>query len=493
MYKWIDLNTIADLSQIENEVPGEYNPRQVIDKLTKGLSGAVKAVLIETPYSDKDYRSTYYRFYAKKGQKFRSDCVRLHFFDQTVSFEESTLKLHSPDNRISDHYFGYMVLRPTRIATIGRSIVSPDVRTGPARGSQWFTITADHKVHLLGERLTIQGFPSMDQHVDIAVCAHVACWSILRHYSERYVRYQEHLTYDITTMAQQFNPGGLVPSLGLGVFHAERIFQEAGTFPLIVAKDNGSPEGFYQQLIAYVESGFPLFGVMSARSHAMAIIGYERKIPVARGSGSLRHEWKEIKSLVVVDDNYLPYLAIPTDMALKGPDDPYTAEDIDAFIVALPEGVYYPANAIAQVVPKLISFKPSLVGGGNADLVVRYFITTGAAFRRFTRSCESGTDPQLLREIMNIPFAQFVWVVELADEAQWASGQVALRAVIDATASFHETNPLWLVHSEEGAVVFDRADSSIDPRDPPRGFAMTAAANHTFIRMDQNLRPIQPK
>jgi hypothetical protein len=94
---------------------------------------------------------------------------------------------------------------------------------------------------------------------------------------------------------------------------------------------------------------------------------------------------------------------------------------------------------------------------------------------------------------MNIPFAQFVWIVELADEAQWASGQVALRAVIDATASFHETNPLWLVHSGEGAVVFDRADSSIDPRDPPRGFAMTAAANHTFIRMDQNLRPIQPK
>jgi hypothetical protein len=119
------------------------------------------------------------------------------------------------------------------------------------------------------------------------------------------------LTYDITTMAQQFNPGGLVPSLGLDVFHAERIFQEAATFPLIVAKDNGSPKGFYQQLIAYIESGFPLFGVMNARSHAIAIIGYERKNPVLKSSGFPRHEWEEIKSLVVVDDNYLPYLAIP--------------------------------------------------------------------------------------------------------------------------------------------------------------------------------------
>jgi len=55
----------------------------------------------------------------------------------------------------------------------------------------------------------------MDQHIDISVCAHAACWSILRHYSERYTTYREFLTHDITMMAQEFNPGGLVPSKGL--------------------------------------------------------------------------------------------------------------------------------------------------------------------------------------------------------------------------------------------------------------------------------------
>ena len=139
-------------------------------------------------------------------------------------FDEQTLKLASTaDERLTDHYYGYMVLRPTGIVTIGRTVVSPDVRSGACR----FIITANHKVHILGYKLKVQGFPSMDQHHDISVCAHAACWSILRHYSERYNIYREFLTHDITMMAQQFDPGGLIPSKGLQVSHAERVFQQA--------------------------------------------------------------------------------------------------------------------------------------------------------------------------------------------------------------------------------------------------------------------------
>src|SRR5262249_44527507 len=119
--------------------------------------------------------------------RYRSDCVRLHFFDETVSFDEWSLKLTAADNRLSDHYFGFMVLRPTGIATIGRSVLTPDVRKGASR----FIITSEHKVHVLGHTLKIHGFPSMEQHIDIAVCAHATCWSILRHYSERYAIYRE--------------------------------------------------------------------------------------------------------------------------------------------------------------------------------------------------------------------------------------------------------------------------------------------------------------
>jgi hypothetical protein len=164
MYTWMTLATAAGVAQLDQHIAPEFAPKYVAKKLAAGLSDAVKGILIERNYIDKDYRSTYYSFYSKKGLRYRADCVRLHFFDETVSFDEAALKLAASDNRLTDHYYGFMVLRPTGVATIGRSVVTPDVRPGASR----FIITANHKAHLLGHTLMIHGFPSMDQHIDIA-------------------------------------------------------------------------------------------------------------------------------------------------------------------------------------------------------------------------------------------------------------------------------------------------------------------------------------
>src|SRR5208283_52670 len=109
MYRWLSLRSSADLAQLEAHISEEYDPKGVAERLVDGISDAVKGVLLEENYIDKDYRSTYYNFYAKKGQRYRPDCVRLHFFDQSVSFDAQTLRLTCPD-RLADHYFGYMVL-----------------------------------------------------------------------------------------------------------------------------------------------------------------------------------------------------------------------------------------------------------------------------------------------------------------------------------------------------------------------------------------------
>ncbi len=488
MYTWVPLNSIADLAQLEKHVSAEYGPARVVKKLSDGISNAVKAILVERNYIDKDYRSTYYSFYAKKGQRYRPDCVRLHFFDQTVTFDDNALKLYCVDNRLTDHYFGYMVLRPTGIATIGRTVLSPDVRNGASR----FIITANHKVHLLGYQLTVQGFPSMEQHVDISVCAHAACWSVLRHYSERYSTYREFLTHDITMMAHEFNPGGLVPSRGLQISHAERVFQEAGTFPVHIARGNTgtSDHSFYRQLSAYVESGFPLFAAMHSRGHAVAVVGYEWRTAVSAGVPGMRYTWDEIKSFAVVDDNYLPYLSIPPS---GGGTAGYSAEDIDAFIVALPEKVFYPADAIDRLAPALFRLG-SVVGLPPKDeTIIRYFITTGSALRRFVRDKESEYDPTLLAAIMKLPFAQFVWIVEFATESQWAVGQVCARAVVDATASLLEVTPLWLLHSRTQALIFDRQNVDIYGHTGVGALKFSDMGHSAFTRMDQNLRPTQTK
>ncbi len=233
MYRWIPINNIADYDELSKVLEYEYAPKYVVDRLKDSISSGVRAVLVETDYLDKDYRSTYYNYYSKKGRVYRTDCVRLHFFDELVSFDDGSFEINSPDGKPQDHYFGYVVVRPTLLATIGRSLLSPDIRKG-ARGH---TIQSKHKVHLLGRDLEVWGFPSMDQHIDISVCAHVACWSILRHYSERFATHREFLLHDVTMLAHPFDPGGLVPATGLGIDEAERVFHAAGTFPLVVAKD----------------------------------------------------------------------------------------------------------------------------------------------------------------------------------------------------------------------------------------------------------------
>jgi len=486
MYTWIPLTTAADLTKLKDFVTPEYKPEQVADKLINGISNAVKGLLIEHGYVDKDYRSTYYNFYSKKGQKYNADCVRLHFFDETVDFDKTYLRLSCKDKELHDHYFGYMVLRPTGIATIGRSVLTPDVRSG-ATGS---IIAAYHYVHLLGYTLRVQGFPSMDQHVDISVCAHVACWSILRHYSVDQSNYREHLVHDITLMAQQFNPGGLVPSRGLELSHAERVFQQAGTFPMNIARRDGdvTDPSFYRQLIAYVESGFPLFAAMHKRKHAIAVIGCAWRAPIDEVGAGMRYAWDEVKSLVVVDDNYLPYLSIS-----RQGGSPYAIEDIDDFIVALPEKIYYPADAVDGLAPTLFRLGTVVGLPPQDETIIRYFISTGSAFRRFVRERESEFDTKLFEVIMALPYAQYVWVVEISTGAQWASGQIAARAVLDATASLRDPVPLWLFHSRARALIFDRRTVGSDVTKSVSVLELTGMEQTALTCMTQNLRPTQSK
>ena len=69
MYTWMPLSSAADLAQLDQHIDPEYAPKSVAKKLTVGLSDAIKGILIERNYIDKDYRSTYYNFYAKKAQR----------------------------------------------------------------------------------------------------------------------------------------------------------------------------------------------------------------------------------------------------------------------------------------------------------------------------------------------------------------------------------------------------------------------------------------
>jgi hypothetical protein len=126
------------------------------------------------------------------------------------------------------------------------------------------------------------------------------------------------------------------------------------------------------------------------------------------------------------------------------------------------------------------------------ETIIRYFITTGSAYRRFAREHASEFDPKLLQSIMTLPYAQFIWIVEFATEDQWANVRIEARAVIDATASLREPLPLWLFHSRTGALIFDR--KQVGEFSSGMGSLQLVDIGHAgFSRMDRNLRPTQTK
>ncbi len=499
-YTWLEIDCQDDYDRLVDILDVEFEPAVIAEELKTNISSEiVSGVLVEHDYIDKDYRSTFYNFYAKMGRPYRQDCVRLHFFDKDVSFSESPLDLQGPDAWLEDHYFGFMVLRPTIAATLGRSLLSPRIRIG-ARGT---AIQSRHKVHLLGYTLSVWGFPSMAQHADIAVCAHVSCWAILRHYSEQYAQHRELLMHEITMMAQPFDPGGLTPSLGLNLYEAERIFQAAGCYPLMIvrewddeAQEWVNDDRFFAQMLSYLDSGFPLFmslqsEAMDNEGHAIVLAGYEWRDESGDSREGSSHVWSLVNSLLAVDDNMLPYssVGIGDDTRSEVDTENYTAEDFNAFIVPLPDKIFYPAQAVESFsLDTMYPIYKAVLNLPEEDtLLRRYFITTVSALRRFARENVSQFGDELVDLLMHLKTTQFVWVIEYASEVQWNDRHITARVVLDASASRKDEQPMWLCHNHELAIVFDRSSGVPDGRE----IALRRAANTPLSRMETNLRPVR--
>ena len=484
-YDWINLESPQDYDCLVQVLDAEFDPAGIAQCLKSQVTDAAKGMLVEHGYIDKDYRSTFYNFYAKKGREYRTDCVRLHFFDGEVQYDEGRTEIASADDRPEDHYFGYIVLRPTIVATLGRSVLWPKIRQGAGGRA----IQSVNNVNLLGRQLPVRGFPSMAQHVDIAVCAHVSCWAILRYYSETFPQYREYLVHDITQLVAPFDPGGLVPSLGFDVLGAERVFQAAGCFPVLVGKDgSSSEEAFFSQLLAYLESGFPLFVAMPSKEHAIVIVGYMWRRSQALPSSSPSHVWSQVESLLAVDDNLLPYTTVPLNPTVTtAASPPYTADSFDSFIVALPDKIYYPADAIETFSKQVEGFLAGQRKPEQEPLELkRYFITTISKLRQHARENRSNLGDTLVGLMMHLETAQFVWVVEYCSVAQWQTGHVAARAIVDATASPKDPVPIWVLHDEDVALVFDR--SSAEMATMPIRLERNGLG--PLPRMELNLRPV---
>jgi len=393
------------------------------------LKGTAKTVVVEKGYMDADYRDTYFNFFSRKFAQYPSKTIRANFFSDKIS-SRMLFKL----DKYQEEYIGFIVLKPNRVLTIGRTILDP-AKLPFVKGH---ICTAEYPVHILGSELIAKGFPYMSQDSDVTVCAHAACWMIFRYFSQRYSRYAEKWPYEVSQLTRDVSTGRLVPSKGLTAFQVTEMFSNFGFSPEIYSRSSHS--GLFDQLLyMYVESGLPVVAAMHGRQHAITIIGHLSDYNIAVTTTPASSDIYLV-GLIANDDNHLPYHAIR-----KNDPKPATgywseimAGEIDTFIVPLYEKIHLSAEHIVELSKAILTHDAFGLNACSAllpqeSIVTRSFLTSSKSFKRMRRG---DAVPFGIADVYcEMPMPKFVWVCEISTPELFRVGKIAGEILFDATAN----------------------------------------------------------
>ena len=144
----VKIDSGADYSKLWDVVSEDFLSADLLDLMRNSLNTKIRSILIEYPYVDKDYRSTYYGFYSKRHREYGKFCFRLHLFEEVMDGLQDLPAL-------TPHYLGSMVLRPTEVTPLGRTLLSPSA----IAGLQGFVAEASFENNLMGIPLQVKTFP----------------------------------------------------------------------------------------------------------------------------------------------------------------------------------------------------------------------------------------------------------------------------------------------------------------------------------------------
>jgi hypothetical protein len=136
------------------------------------------AILVEHPYTDRDYLEDYVAYYARCHASYERRCARLHFFSSKLGQDVIAKVIASDDAAIQllkSSYLGFIVVRPLPSTVIGRSCL---VTYGNKVRERAFPPARIYKVHILGIELSVSSLPFQEQDTDVAACATSALWSV---------------------------------------------------------------------------------------------------------------------------------------------------------------------------------------------------------------------------------------------------------------------------------------------------------------------------
>lgn len=460
-YTYYHLNNSEEWDSFWNKYRSKFE-REIPIKNIRNLlvSQNCISVIVEDEYVDIDYRNEFSTLYSKSFKKYEHFSKRLHFFKKKITPE--TIKSAKSDQQ---GYLGYIVLRPTLVGRIGRTVICPPFLSGKPDIKM---CAARFSSHLEGNEFSVVGSPYIQQDSMVMVCAQSSIWMASRYNSTQNAIFRgttQHLPHEITENACRNISfwGRPLPSDGLTIHQMVNALVHMDYFPVLYLKaDNSdSPWDPIEIVYRYTSSGIPV--IITVPCHALTVFGYKEKIqPNCSPEGKniiSRSHW--INALIINDDAVGPYRLMPRDeserekflnspeAALLPPGDwcYRSAVDIDGVIVPLPEKIYLLSIHIATIIKGLLKrpfiqnkILQTAIKKDNKDLqeflecltiptkndpvTFGGFIIPSYKYQEYLRgdSAKRGMSAQVRDIYQEMMLPYYVWVVELSSFSRISKG-----------------------------------------------------------------------
>jgi hypothetical protein len=283
-----------------------------------------KTVIIEYPYTDRDYLEDYAAYYARCHVPYEKRCARLHFFNER--FDQALLhhaiqRVESAVQQLRRSYLGFIVVKPLPFTVIGRTCLATYGNKGRERS---FPITHDYPVHIFGIELSVNSIPFQEQDADVAACATSALWSVFNatgHLFQHHIPSPAEIT-EVATSSQRLISRAFPAGEGLSGEQMADAIRSVGLEPLDVKAEN--LELLLISVSAYLRAKIPclLVGALINTSnkrkqeslgfHAVAVAGHD--VPKAKvhpyGSTKTLFSATGITRLYAHDDQIGPFARI---------------------------------------------------------------------------------------------------------------------------------------------------------------------------------------
>lgn len=407
--------------------------------------------VVESPYVDKVYRDSYYRYFSSKTKKYEKNCIRVSIFNGEV--EKHFFRDHEFIKHIFENYRGFFIIRPIKPYFFGRNVINPRV----LKNRNFSICSSSFKSTAFENKLIVDGFPHSSKDGESLDCAQTCIWTLMEYFSSKYPEYLPTLPSKIIEILSPISYERQLPVKGLSAKQLSFVLKQMDFAPVIYSKENYK-ENFHNLLSCYIHSGIPLIiGITNKEQsfgHALICIGCENNeidfnsFSLTDSKGSLEkdliiYDLDDFrKKFVFIDDKLPPYQL----QFLESPASHYTNSDwqsceISHFIAPLHSKIYLDAYKAKKYI-----YENLIVLLENGNYYTRIFLTSSRTYKDYL-SKEKSFNKTLKELILEKSMPKFIWVCEISSKELITENKANGVIIIDATANMN-------LHNFEAVIYF---------------------------------------